>query len=408
MASNTRERRYANSLPWPALLALACTGLIIIMTETLPAGLLPQLARGMGVSQSAAGQLLSVYALGTVLAAIPALSLTRSLNRKPLLLAGVTGFLVGNAATALLPDYSLVLVARFLTGALSGLLWGLIPGYARRIVPPAMVGRGLAVAMVGTPIALSVGTPLGTFTGSQVGWRWAFALMSVVAVILLFWILVAMPNVPGQPASTQTPLRQVLLFPGVLPVLTVVLCWMLAHNILYTYIAPYLNATGIGGSVGLVLLIFGISSLVGIWLTGLLIDRALRGVVLGSLTGFGLVALSLALAEGVPIVFYLATVAWGLTFGGASTQLNTAAADAAGEEADVVAAAVTTSWNSAILGGSAVGGLLLNSVGPSSFAWVLVGLISLALLVAKLARHRAFRPQHSRRHVGAAPASRTS
>lgn len=71
----TRERAH-EAFPVPALVVMACTGFIVIMTETLPAGLLPQLAAGLDVSEGGAGQLVSAYAIGTVLVAIPAITLT--------------------------------------------------------------------------------------------------------------------------------------------------------------------------------------------------------------------------------------------------------------------------------------------------------------------------------------------
>lgn len=87
-------------LPWAALLALALAGFVNIMTETMPAGLLPQIAAGVGVSEAAAGQWVTAYAAGTVVAAIPSVALTRGLRRKPLLIFAVSGFLVANTITA--------------------------------------------------------------------------------------------------------------------------------------------------------------------------------------------------------------------------------------------------------------------------------------------------------------------
>ncbi|MFI0040389.1 MFS transporter [Streptomyces mutabilis] len=138
------------------------------MTETLPAGLLPQLAAGLDVSEGGAGQLVSAYAIGTVLAAIPTITLTRGTRRKPLLLAGLLGFLVANAVTAASPSFTVALVARFVGGAFSGLLWGMLAGYARRIAAPEHAGVSREHALTGTPVALSVGPPLGAWLGSTV------------------------------------------------------------------------------------------------------------------------------------------------------------------------------------------------------------------------------------------------
>ena len=383
-------------LPWAPLLVLALSGFVMIMTETLPAGLLVQIARGLRVSDTTAGQLVTVYAAGTVLAAVPTITLTRRWRRKPLLLAGIFGFVVVNLATATISELSLTLGLRFLAGCLSGLVWGLIPGYARRIVPPTVAGRGLAIAGIGTPLALALGTPLGTLVGTAVGWRLAFGGLSGVAALLLAWAVIAMPDAKGQLTRTQTPALKVVSIAGIAPILGVVFAWMLAHNILYTYIAPFVAVTDRNAHVDVVLLTFGISSLVGIWLTGILVDRALRRLVLSSLAGFTLAAAGLLLASHAPVVLYAATIVWGVTFGGASTQLNTATGDAAGDDRDVAAAWVSTAWNLAILGGSTLGGVLLIVAGARVLPSAMLPLILVALVLAALARQSSF-PSDSRR-----------
>jgi predicted MFS family arabinose efflux permease len=379
-------------LPWSALLAMALTGFVIIMTETAPAGLLPQLAAGLGISEANAGQLVSAYALGTVLAAIPAIRITERISRKPLLLIGISGFVVANTATALAGGFAVALGARFVAGAFSGLLWGMIAGYARAIVPPSRAGSGLAVAMVGTPIALSIGTPLGSLAGTLVGWRWTFAALSIIAVGLIGWVFAAVPNRPGRTTDERNPMLSVLGIRGVAPVLLVVFTWMLGHNILYTYIAPYLAHVRVPGRVDLVLLLFGLSALGGIWFTGRVVDRALRRLVLAGLSGFGLAALVLGLGGAVPPLFYLAILLWGLAFGGAATQLQTAAADAAGPEADLVQAMLTTVFNLAIFGGGAFGAALLETTGPAAFPWAVLALAALAGTTALGARRHGFPP----------------
>ncbi|CTP82668.1 major facilitator family transporter [Xanthomonas translucens pv. phlei] len=155
----------AQRLPWSGLLALACAGFVTILTETLPAGLLPAMAAGLGVGEAWIGQLVSVYALGSLLAAIPLTAATRCWRRRPLLSLAIAGFALANTVTAVSASYPLILAARVLAGVSAGLLWALLAGYANRMVAPARQGRAIAVAMVGTPLAL--GVPAGTLLGQQ-------------------------------------------------------------------------------------------------------------------------------------------------------------------------------------------------------------------------------------------------
>lgn len=394
MHANTvfSETTTQRGLPLASLLAFAMTGFIAILTETLPAGLLPEIGMGLDVSQVMAGQLVSIYALGSLLAAIPLTVLTSGWRRKNVLLLAVGTFLIFNTITTLSFSYWLTMAARFMSGVAAGLAWGILAGYARRLVPAEMQGRALAIAMVGIPVALSLGTPAGAWLGSMMGWRVPFGIMAALAVILFIWTWVAVPDLPGQQADRRLPVWQVFQMPGVRPVLAVIFLWMTAHNILYTFIGPFLHLSGLTGNVGLILLIFGIAALIGIWITGMLVDRHLRNLVLLSLVALAAVSVALAAGMREQIVVFVAVIVWGWSFGGASTQMQTAAADAAGNHVDVVQAMVTTAWNLAIASGGVIGGLLLNNAGAVSFPWALLIFMAVALIIAWCAKKHAFRP----------------
>jgi len=379
-------------LPVAGLLALAMTGFIAILTEAAPAGLLPQIGAGLGVSDASAGQLVTLYAAGSLLAAIPLTAATLGWRRRTVLLMAVCGFLVFNSVTAVSSNYALTLAARFLAGVAAGLAWGIIAGYARRMVTGPLQGRALALAMIGTPLALSLGVPAGVFVGNLVGWRAAFAIMSLLTLGLIVWVLRWVPDFPGQAPERRLSIRAVFLTPGIRPVLLVIVTWMLAHNVLYTYIAPFAARAGLGRRVDLVLLVFGASALLGIWVTGLLVDRHLRVSVLASLTIFALVAVALIPGGRLPIVVFPAVAVWGLTFGGAATLLGTAGADAAGDGIDVAQAMNTTAWNAAIAGGGIVGGLLLAHGSAGLFPWALLAALLPALAIAWSSKADGFRP----------------
>ncbi|CAD0265894.1 MFS transporter [Pseudomonas veronii] len=366
-------------LPLGGLLALACAGFITILTEAMPAGLLPQMGAGLGVSPALVGQLVTLYALGSLLAAIPLTLLTRGWRRRPLLLVAIAGFALVNSVTAVSSHYGLTLVARFFAGVFAGLLWALLAGYASRMVAPHLQGRAIAIAMLGAPLALTLGVPAGTLLGTLVGWRLSFAIMTGLTLALLLWARWQLPDFAGQAAQQRLGLRQVMRLRGIRPVLWVTFTYVLAHNILYTYIAPLLEPAGIQADIDRVLLVFGLTALLSIWLVGLLIDRWLRPLVLFSCMLFGLSALALAFWIDSPAIIYIAVAAWGLAFGGLPALLQTALAKSAGESADAAQSMLVTVWNLGIAGGGLAGGLLLQSWGVLAFPWAVVTLMLLAL-----------------------------
>lgn len=236
-------------IPVLKLLAFTLAGFITIMTETIPAGLLPLISRDLQVTEALAGQLVSVYALGSVIAAIPVVAATRSWSRRPLFLLAISGLLIFNTLTALSSSYIVVLVARFIAGMSAGIIWGVLAGYARSMVSANLQGRALAIVGVGQPIALCLGVPLGTWLGSMFGWRGVFWIISLLALFLLIWIRTAIPNFSGQVAEKRQSIKEIFLHPGIRSVLAVIFLWILAHNVLYTFISPYLASVGLDNHI---------------------------------------------------------------------------------------------------------------------------------------------------------------
>ncbi|MEU9377107.1 MFS transporter [Streptomyces sp. NPDC048255] len=385
-AQNQKEQK----LPWLALLALATAVFITCLTETLPAGLLPAMSSDLDVSESATGQTVTIYAIGTALTAIPLTAATAAWRRKRLLLTAMAGFAVANTVTALSDDYSLTMVARFVAGVAAGLAWALLAGYARRMSPPHLQGKAIAIAMAGIPLALSLGVPAGTFLGKTFSWQTAFLAMTGLTVLLLGWIAAAVPDYPGQRAEARTPMLGALRVPGVKPVLFVTLVFVLAHTVLYTFIATFLDELGMGDSIDLVLLVFGAASLVSIWIVGAHINQRLRGLMIGATLLIAVAAALLAVLSDSPAMVYVAVVLWGLGWGGAPTLLQTAAGDAGGEQADAAQAMLVTLWNVAMAGGGILGGILLDAVGSDSFPWTILLLLAPVLIVVVGARAHGF------------------
>lgn len=90
----------------------------------------------------------------------------------------------------------------------------MIAGYARRMVPESLKGRAMAVAMVGTPLALALGVPAGTLLGTLVGWRSIFGILSLLALMLIAWVFWKLPDYPGEAPDKRLPLYKVFVIPG--------------------------------------------------------------------------------------------------------------------------------------------------------------------------------------------------
>jgi predicted MFS family arabinose efflux permease len=383
----------SSGFPTAALLALAMAGFITILTEALPAGLLPQMGTDLDVSSSAVGQLVTIYAIGSLVAAIPLTAATQRFRRKPLLLYAIAGFALVNIVTAITASYGIMLAARFFAGVSAGLLWALIAGYAASMVPDQLKGRAIAVAMVGTPLALSLGIPAGTLIGTTIGWRSTFAIMTGLTIVLIGWVWAKVPDYPGTSANERASIAGTLAIVGIKPILIVTLLFVLAHNILYTYIAPLVVPAGLNQKLDIVLLFFGTTAIAGIVIVGYLVSPWLRMLVLASIVLFAVAAFIFGSLGNLAQMFWLATGLWGLAFGGAATLFQTAAAATSGQASAVAQSMIVTAWNLAIAGGGFFGGLLLDNSGVTWLPWSVLVLLLLAFIVAFLARTAGFPPR---------------
>ncbi|MFD5074762.1 MFS transporter [Streptomyces sp. NPDC058371] len=380
----------AVALPLPGLLALSTAAFTAVLTELLPAGLLPRMASALSVSEGRVGFLVTGYALASFLAAIPLTAALRGLPRRPVLLATLAGFACCNTVTALSSSYALTFAARLAAGVMGGAMWAMLAGYAARMVPAERRGRAIAIVLAGITLALSLGVPAGTALADALGWRPVFAALAGLAVVLVAWVRWRVPDFPGTAREVRVPLARVAALPGMPAVLTVTLFLLLGHQVMYTYVAPFVRHAGFGRT-DLVLLVFGAATVAGIWVTGALIDRHLRRTLLAALALIAAVLLALGPCAGSAPVLLTGVALWGAAFGGAPTLIQTALVNASQPaNADAATSLQTTVYNAGIAGGSLTGGLVLEGPGAGALPWTAFPLVAVALLTVAVGRRHAF------------------
>ncbi len=380
-------------LPVLGLLVLSAAACTDVMTDLLPAGLLPQMGASLRVQESRVGYFVSAFAIASAVAAIPVTAALRRVPRRVALMAALGGFALFNGVTAISSSYSLTFATRLLVGVMGGALWSMLAGYAARMVPAERRARAVAIVLAGITVALCLGVPAGTALAAAVGWRASFALLSGVALVLMATVRWTVPAFGAERADERVPLREVCVVPGIRGVLSVTLLLLTAHQAMYTYIAPFAERAGFA-RISLVLLEFGLATGFGIWATGLFADRHLRATLRAALTLIAVAMLALALAAGHTAALLISVAVWGAAFGGAPTLLQTALIDASGPAgADVATAMQTTVYNAGIAAGALAGGLVLAGPGAWGLPWLTAALVTGALVTVTLARRHAFPPR---------------
>ncbi|UVL01053.1 MFS transporter [Pseudomonas sp. B21-048] len=128
-----------------------------------------------------------------------------------------------------------------------------------------------------------------------------------------------------------------------------------------------------------VLFVFRLGSIVGLWLVGATIDRRLQFLIIASVLIFAFASLSLGLWGSIPAMIYPSVAVWGLAVGGFATITQTALSRLAGDSVDVAQSMYTTAWNTAVASGGVVGGVLLAQAGSTSFPWGIIGILVVSL-----------------------------
>ncbi|HEY6631721.1 MAG TPA: MFS transporter [Rhizobiaceae bacterium] len=301
-----------------ALYALTAGAFGIGVTEFVIMGLLLEVSGDLGVSISAAGLLISGYALGVVAGAPLFGVIAGRWSRKTLLMSLMIVFTLGNLACALAPDYWWLMAARILTAFAHASFFGVGSVVATGLVPANRKASAIAIMFTGLTVATMLGVPFGTWLGQAYGWRstfWAVTLVGVAALAVMA-LLVPKDAPTDETEEASEGVLSVLARPAVLlGLLTTVLSWVGVFAG-FTYIAPILTViTGFSdAAVSPILLVFGGGLIAGNLLGGRLADRRLAPTVLGTLVALSAVLLAMTFAIHSPV---LAVISVGL-FGAAA------------------------------------------------------------------------------------------
>jgi MFS transporter, DHA1 family, inner membrane transport protein len=308
----------------------------------------------------------------------------------------MAAFLVANALTALAPGYRTLIVARFLSGLPHGAYFGVASLVAASLLAPHLRGRAVSSVMLGLAAATLTGVPAATWLGQQFGWRSAYWMVVVLAVVTVTAVLAVVPSFPGRSEATIRSELGALRRPQVLLTLGVGIVGFGGMFALYSYIAPVVTeVTQLSrGTVPVVLLVFGAGGVIGTALGGRLADLALfRSLVAGMVVLAVLLAGIALTAPWAPALFVgVFLVAMGASVLVVCLQMQLMAT--AGDAQMLGAALNHSSLNVANALGAWVGGLVIGAGlgfrAPSAVGagLAVAGLIPLAISAVLRRRER--------------------
>ncbi|BDZ51110.1 MFS transporter [Frondihabitans sucicola] len=365
-----------------ALISLALGGFAIGTTEFVAMGLLPNIARDLlpaAYSQSAdgatahAGMLISAYALGVVVGAPTIAATTSRVPRKKLLLILLAAFVVGTLASAILPSFGLVLLARFAAGLPHGAYFGVASIAAGSLMGPGNRGKGVAFVFAGLTIANIVGVPLITFLGQVAGWRVAYVAVAALFALTFLAVGLALPHQAAAEGASIKRELQAFTKPQVWLVMGIGAIGFGGFFAVYSYVATAVTQ-GAGYSESLVPFVLvgvGIGMTIGNLLGGWGADKSIRRTLMFGFAGLLLALAGYGLTAHLIVGIFFFAFLLGLTSSMISPAIQTRLMEVAGDSTVIAAALNHSAFNLGNSLGAYLGGAVIAAgLGFAAPAWV--------------------------------------
>ncbi|MCM2999774.1 MFS transporter [Paenibacillus sp. VMFN-D1] len=344
-------------------------------SEFVMVGLLTEVASDMKIAISIAGSLVSAFALSFAIGTPIFTALFSRFSKRPLILALIGVFIIGNMITAISGSYGLLLFSRVITAVVTGVLIALAMAVASEALPPEKRGPVISIIFTGFTVASVLGVPLGTFIGQWGGWHMSYWFTTLLGIVSLIASFATIPTgLKGARSSLQNQLR-LFTYPRIVLAFFIPAFSIAATYSVYTYLAPMLEDVLFVPAryISLVFLLYGIVSIFSTLIGGKLAVGGGMGkiryiflaqaVILaslyvssGSLAG-GLVSISL-----IALAVYLMNSTMQLYF------MNWADRHVP-EAKDLASSLTSVSINVGIAMGSALGGFVTKNMELIDLSW---------------------------------------
>lgn len=356
------------------------------------AGILPEIAEGLSVSEGLAGQLVTVFSLTIAFATpVAGLVLYRA-ARRTVVLTALAVFSVANFLATAVDSYSVMVALRIAAALAAAAATPLIFASTAELAPDNRRGRYLSVLAIGVTGSIAFGVPLGSWIGTSLGWQATFGTMGGLGVVSMVLIALTLPpTAPKPPMPVREQLRALAARPISLALTGGGLAIM-GSVMLLTYLVPYIQGLlSEGADVrGLVFSVLGVAGTIGVFAGGWATDKlgADRTIRLG-LGVFIVVMFALAalwLVRPVSLLVFIPIVAiWGATAYLSAPAVQARLHQVAGDLTPQALALNTSFGYLGIALGGALGGVLVSRVAAGWLPVATAITSALALVLITLA-----------------------
>ncbi len=355
--------------------------------EFVIAGILPQIATSLSITEGQAGYLISAYALAIVIGGpILTIYLAR-FNKKAVLIGLMALFIIGNILSALAPNYHLLLISRVISGLVQGPFYGIGAVVATNLVSEKMAGRAVGQMFAGLTLANVLGVPAGTWVSLQFGWHTTFFTVAAFGAIAMISILTSIKSTGhGEAKDIKTQLTAFKNPMLLISLAITALSWS-GFMTLYGYLAPIaMHTTGYGETaVTWILVIVGLGLIIGNILGGRSSDKDLNKTSMFWAVAMIISLVAVGLVVDNKILFIITAFIFGIASFANVPAMQLRVMNHGGEGQELAATANISAFNLANAFGGFLGGMVLDSqLGASMipFAAIIIPIIGL-LFIAK-------------------------
>lgn len=259
-------RSESRQIQYLRVLALGFSAFIFNTTEFVPVGLLSDIARDFSITPASAGWMMTIYAWIVASMSLPMMMLTSKVERKTLLLGLFALFIASHVFSALAWSFETLIASRVGIAFSHAVFWSITASLAIRVAPPGRKTLALSVLATGTSLAMVLGVPIGRIIGQWFGWRTTFAMIGVVAFIVMVLLWRVLPKLPSLfTESIAKKLPELLKNPILMGLYLFIFLIFTAHYSAYSYIEPFMINIGSmsGNFTTLLLLLFGGAGIIG-------------------------------------------------------------------------------------------------------------------------------------------------
>ncbi|HWA43269.1 MAG TPA: MFS transporter [Hypericibacter adhaerens] len=364
---------------WLAVTAVGTGAFALVTTEFLPVGLLPQIARDLGVTEGQAGLMVTAPAFLAALAAPLTIGFAGRIDRRYVLWFFLAMLAVSNTLVATASGFATLLMGRVLLGIAVGGFWTMGASLGLRMRPGPEGARATSLILSGISLGTVAGVPAGTFVGDLLGWRFTFGAAAGLALLVLAALVLVLPRLAPQASTGLLQIPGLFRRPMIRIGLAASVLIFVGQFAAYTYIAPFLDqATHIDPrTLSLLLLGYGLTGFFGNIFGGWAVSRHVKLTLAGTTTLLGGAVLLLVLTGTDLTAAVTWSLVWGFGFGLLPIAIQSWIFAAAPDRLESVSALLVSVIQVALGSGALVGGLVVDHLGVPSALW-LGGLCTLA------------------------------